>query len=67
MSINGILKEKAKKLWKQERILNPDKKITVSNGVKHFLSIKNEISKETIIKSFEYSCFNQKYIKLINQ
>ena len=62
VSINGILKEKAKKLWKQERITNPNKVITVSDGVKHFITVKNEIKKETIVNSFKKSCFNKNYI-----
>jgi hypothetical protein len=62
-SINGILKEKAKKLWRRERINNRNKLIKVSDGVKHFLTVKKEISKQTIINSFKHSCFNKKYIK----
>lgn len=64
VSINGILKEKAKRLWKQERINNPEKSVTVSDGIKHFLSVANEIKKNVIIKAFKKSCFDKKYIKV---
>lgn len=62
ISINGILKERAKKLWKQERIKNPNKLITASDGIKHVITVINEIKKETIINSFKKSCFNKNYI-----
>lgn len=63
VSINGILKQKAKKLWRNDRINNSEGSNTVKNGVKHFLIVKNDIKKETIINSFKKSCFNKKYIK----
>ena len=55
--INGILKQKAKKLWRQEIIENPDKKITNADSVKHFLKAKEDITSEIIKKSFDKSCF----------
>ena len=58
----GILKEKAKKYWKQDRINNPDKIITVKDGIKHFIKVKKEIKRNVIINSFKKSCFNEKYI-----
>lgn len=61
VSINGILKEKAKKMWKKEKITNPDKIIKVSDGVKHFLTVKDEITKKMIRHAFDKSCFNKKY------
>lgn len=63
VSINGILKEKAKLLWKQERIMNPQDNISGNNGIKHFLAVKNSISADTIKKAFSNSCFNKKYMK----
>ena len=55
--INGILKQKAKKLWRQEIIKDPDMKITNADSVKHFLKAKEDITSEIIIKSFNKSCF----------
>jgi hypothetical protein len=55
--INGILKKKGKTLWRKELIKNPDLKITNSDAVRHFLTAKDEITSETIIKSFNKSCF----------
>ena len=55
--INGILKQKAKKLWRQEIVKNPDIKITNSDAVKHFLKAKEDITSEIIKKSFDMSCF----------
>jgi hypothetical protein len=55
--INGILKKKGKTLWRKELIKNPDLKIINSEAVKHFLTAKDEITSETIIKSFNKSCF----------
>ena len=37
--INGILKQKAKKLWREEIIKDPDMKIKNSDAVKHFLHL----------------------------
>ena len=34
--INGILKQKAKKLWREEIVKNPNIKITNTDDVKHF-------------------------------
>ena len=62
ISINGILKEKAKKLWKQDRINNPNKDITVKDGIKHFIKVKKDIKRKVIINSFKKSCFNEKYV-----
>ncbi len=59
--INGILKQKAKYLWRQEVTKNPDIKITNSDAVKHFLKAKNDITSEMIIKSFNKSCFIKKW------
>jgi len=58
--INGILKQKAKYLWRQEVTKNPDIKITNSDAVNHFLEAKNDITSEMIIKSFDKSCFIKK-------
>jgi hypothetical protein len=55
--INGILKKKAKTLWRQEIIKNPELKITNADAVKHFLIAKNDITTKIIKKSFEKSCF----------
>ena len=55
--INGILKQKAKKLWRQEIVKNPDIKITNSDAVKHFLKAKEDITSGMIKKSFDKSCF----------
>jgi len=60
--INGIIKQKSKAIWRSEKIKNPNLKITNADGIKHLLTSINEISKETIIKSFYKSCF----IKNIN-
>ncbi len=53
--INGILKKKAKTLWRKEIIKNPDLKITNSDAVKHFLIAKNDITQDIIKKSFSKS------------
>ena len=55
--INGILKQKAKKLWREEIIKDPDMKIKNSDVVKHFLKAKDDITSDIIIKSFDKSCF----------
>jgi hypothetical protein len=55
--INGILKKKAKTLWRQEIIKNPELKITNADAVKHFLIAKNDITTKIIKKSFKKSCF----------
>jgi hypothetical protein len=55
--INGILKQKAKKLWRQEIIKDPDMKIKNSDAVKHFLQAKKSITSKIITKSFDISCF----------
>ena len=55
--INGILKQKAKKLWRHEIVKNPDIKITNADAVKHFLTAKEDITSEIIKKSFDKSCF----------
>ena len=55
--INGILKQKAKKLWREEIVNNPDIRITNSDAVKHFIKAKNDITSEIIKKSFDSSCF----------
>ena len=55
--VNGILKQKAKKLWREEIVNNPNIKITNSDAVKHFLKAKKDITSEIIKKSFDASCF----------
>ena len=55
--INGILKQKAKKLWRKEMVKNSDIKIKNSDAVKHFLKAKEDITSELIKKSFDLSCF----------
>jgi hypothetical protein len=55
--INGILKQKAKKLWRKEIIKDPNIKITNADSVKHFLIAKEDITSEIIKKSFNNSCF----------
>jgi len=55
--INGILKQKAKKLWREEIVKNPNIKITNLDAVKHFLKAKEDITPEIIKKSFDMSCF----------
>ena len=55
--INGILKQKAKKLWRQEIIKDPTTKIKNADAVKHFMTAKKDITSEIIKKSFEKSCF----------
>jgi len=60
--INGILKKKSKTLWRQEIIKDPNTKITNADAVKHFLTAKEDITSEIIIKSFKKSCFSS-YIK----
>ena len=58
--INGILKQKAKYLWRQDVTKNPDIKIKNSDAVKHFLNANNNITSDMIIKSFDISCFSKK-------
>lgn len=41
----------------KELIKNPDLKITNSDYVRYFLTVKDGITSETIIKSFNKSCF----------
>lgn len=60
VGINGIIKQKSKSIWRSEKIKNPNLKITNEDGIKHFLKAISEISKETIIKSFQKSCFLKK-------
>ena len=60
--INGILKKKSKTLWRQEIIKDPNTKITNADAVKHFLTAKEDITSEIIVKSFKKSCFSS-YIK----
>ena len=55
--INGILKQKAKKLWREEITKDPNIKITNADAVKHFLKAKDDITSEIIKKSFDLSCF----------
>ena len=55
--INGILKQKAKKLWREEIVKQPNIKITNADAVKHFLKAKEDITSEIIKKSFNKSCF----------
>ena len=55
--INGILKQKAKKFWRQEVVKDPNIKIKNSDSVKYFLKAKDEITSESIKKSFDLSCF----------
>ena len=55
--INGILKQKAKKLWREEIVKDPNIKITNADAVKHFLKAKEDITSEIIKKSFDKSCF----------
>ena len=55
--INGILKQKAKKLWRQEIVKDPNIKITNADSIKHFLIAKEDITSEIIKKSFDKSCF----------
>jgi len=59
VGINGIIKQKSKAIWRSEKIKNPKLKITNADGIKHFLKAINEISKETIQKSFVKSCFTK--------
>jgi hypothetical protein len=56
--INGILKQKAKKLWRDEIVKDPNMKITNADAVKHFLIAKEDITSEIIKKSFDRSCFS---------
>lgn len=55
--INGILKQKAKKLWREEIVKDPNIKITSADAVKHFLKAKEDITSTIIKKSFDKSCF----------
>ena len=56
MLINGILKQKARKLWREEIIKDPDMKIKNSDA-EHFLKAKDDITSGIIIKSFDKYCF----------
>ncbi len=51
--INGILKKKAKTLWRKEIIKNPSLKITNSDAVKHFLIAKKDITSDIIKNHFK--------------
>ena len=55
--INGILKQKAKKLWRQEIVKDPNIKITNADAIKHFLKAKEDITSKIITRSFDKSCF----------
>lgn len=57
VSINGILKQKAKKMWREEVVKNPNIKITNADSVIHFLKAKEDITPEIIKNSFNKSCF----------
>ncbi len=56
VSINGIIKQKSKAIWRTEKIKNPNLKITNADGIKHFLTALNEIKPETIKNSFIKAC-----------
>jgi len=60
VGINGIIKQKSKALWRSEKIKNPELKITNADGIKHLLRSINELSIDTIKKSFYKSCFIKK-------
>ena len=60
VSINGIIKQKSKSIWRTEKIKNPEMKITNADGIKHLLTSINELSEEIIKKSFYKSCFIKK-------
>ena len=60
VGINGIIKQKSKALWRSEKIKNPELKITNTDGIKHLLTSINELSIDTIQKSFYKSCFIKK-------
>ena len=53
VGINGILKASARKLWKEERLSNPNNIPNLCDGVRHMTSaIKNVINEGVIRKSF---------------
>jgi len=60
VGINGILKQKSKATWRTEKIKNPELKITNADGIIHLMKAINELSVETIKKSFYKSCFMKK-------
>ena len=57
ISINGIIKQKAKFLWRQEVTKNPLVKITDADSIRHFLKAISYITPINIAKSFNKSCF----------
>jgi hypothetical protein len=52
VSINGIIKETGIVKWKEDRCNNPDKLITIADGLKHFIDSWKMITIEQIKKSF---------------
>mgnify|MGYP000747653873 CR=1 FL=1 len=56
VSINGILKQKGIKMWREESIKVGTNKIHISSAVLCLLKIMKSISSETIKNSFFKSC-----------
>jgi len=54
VGINGILKSSARKLWKEERLSNPNNIPKLSDGVRHMASAINKVITANIIKKSFY-------------
>ena len=57
VSINGIIKQKSKNLWRKKVTQNPDIKITQKDAVLFFMECFDEIKNDVVINSFNLSCF----------
>ena len=59
VGINCIIKVKSKARWREEKIKNPNLKITNEDAIKYFMEAYEKITSESIQKSFEKSCFGE--------
>ena len=50
VGINGIIKQKSKAIWREEKIKNPELKITNSDVTRHLISTINSLTEKTIKK-----------------
>src|SRR5438552_2097284 len=50
--INGILKQKSKRMWREEIIKDPNLKITNKDAVRHFSLAMKELTKYVIKRAF---------------
>ena len=56
VGINGPIKSIGKKISKEIYLADPFKKITLADSVSALIESKNQIKRETVIKSFNLAC-----------